>query len=102
MNCKQGDLAYIIKAIRPENIGKVVQCIECIGFYEQYSSFGLHGEVWWAPTSDYLWVIQNSGSIETFFGTSKEAVIPDSWLRPIKTDPEDLEKTRNEELVTES
>jgi hypothetical protein len=99
MRCKQGDLAYIIKALRPENVGKVVQCVECIGFHERFQAFGLHGETWVSPDSDYLWVIKNSGSITTLYGPAKEAVIPDSWLRPIKADPSD---TLDEDIAEDS
>lgn len=30
MNCKQGDLAIIVRAYNPENLGKIVTCIRLI------------------------------------------------------------------------
>jgi len=90
MNCKQGDLAFIKKSIRPENIGRVVTCKLCLGFLQQREQFSWHGETWESPDTDYIWVIENSSGISTMYGDSKEAIIADSWLIPIKGDPDEI------------
>jgi hypothetical protein len=88
MRCKKNDLAFINKALRPENVGRVVTCSEYLGFF-------IEGEIiidqvlvahytdhWWQVTSD-------SNSIETQYGKSNIAYLPDAWLTPIKPEPLD-------------
>lgn len=87
MRCAAEDLAFIKKAFRPENIGRVVTCKKCLGFLQQHEEFVWNGEVWRSPDTDYIWIIESNGGISTMFGFSKEAIIPDSWLTPIKGDP---------------
>jgi hypothetical protein len=92
MKCKQGDLAFIKKAIRQENIGKVVTCVKHLGYYERGANLVISGEVWTAiDTGDY-WLI--SGNIETMYGTATQSHIPDHWLTPVEPlPPEDADET---------
>lgn len=84
MRCKQGDLAIIIKAIRSSNLGKIVTCKEMIGYFIMGEELTWNGEQFVAQDTDYFWVIQAQDSgIDTLFGKSKEALSPDSWLRPL-------------------
>lgn len=87
MNCKQGDLAYIIKSMRPANIGLIVTCDSFLGFFYEGEIIEMNKEQWYAPVTDNYWVIGNkSGNIETQFGKSSIAYIADTWLKPILAD----------------
>lgn len=87
MICKRGDIAFIKKAIRQENIGLIVQCTKYLGYYLRGDYMQINGELWVAPHSDNYWLIESpSGSINTLFGMSKVAYGPDTWLSPIKPD----------------
>ena len=100
MNCKQGDLAYIKKAIRTSNIGKVVTCKKLLGHYERGDPIRHNGEVWAAYDTDHQWVIECKNSLETQYGPCSEALIMDSWLIPIKADPTELlEEIKELDLV---
>lgn len=84
---KQGDLAFIKKSLRPVNIGMVVTCTQYLGYFIEGEDLEMHGELFKAPFTDNYWLITNqSGHIETQFGKSKEAYLPDLWLIPIKGD----------------
>jgi hypothetical protein len=85
MKCKQGDLAFIKKALRYENIGKVVTCARYLGYYERGSKVTISGEEWLAFDSDNYWLVK--GDIETMFGKARESYIPDTWLAPISPLP---------------
>jgi hypothetical protein len=92
MNCKQGDLAFIKKAIRQENIGKVVTCVKHLGYYSRGDTITISGENWMAYDSDDYWLID--GNLETMYGVASQAHIMDSWLSPIEPlPPEDVEDT---------
>lgn len=86
MICKQGDLAYIKKAIRPENIGRIVTCKEMLGYFIKGETYTYNGEVWMAADTDYMWVVTSNSGVETMYGTAKEVFCPDSWLKPIRGD----------------
>lgn len=83
--CKLNDLAFIKKSLRPANVGLIIQCVKYLGPYSKGELITINGEHWHAYDTDDHWVIESkSGSIETQFGKSKIAYIPDSWLTPIK------------------
>ena len=84
--CKEGQLAFIKKSLRPENIGKVVICQKYIGYYSRGDVVTVNGENWLAPDTDDYWVIYSESGIETQYGKSKIAYIMDSWLTPIDPD----------------
>lgn len=88
MRCKQGDLAFINKALRPENIGRVVNCAKYLGYFIEGEV--IVDQVLLAHTTDHWWfVTSDSKSIETQFGKSDYAYLPDTWLTPIKPEPLD-------------
>lgn len=96
MNCEKGDLAFIKKSIRPINVGLIVTCENYLGYYLQGDHIEISGEHWIAPISDNYWYIRSSNSsIETQYGKSSAAYIPDLWLTPIKAEPleDDIETT---------
>ena len=96
MNCKEGDLAYIKKAIRTENIGKIVRCKKHLGYFSRGDSVLWNGEAWAAYDTDDQWVIECKSGLKTQYGSSTEALIIDSWLIPIKGDPTELLKETKE------
>jgi hypothetical protein len=99
MKCKTGDLAFIKKAIRKENIGKVVTCTKPLGYYSRGATIVINGESWVAIDSDDFWLIE--GNIETMYGSAKQSHIPDSWLSPIKPLSDDEENETDTPLITD-
>lgn len=104
MRNKQGDLAFIKKAIRQSNIGLIVECKEYLGYYLQDDIIEISGEQYTAIISDNYWSIASpSGSVETQFGKAKSGFIPDMWLTPIKADGLDEDdsvyKTNDDEMT---
>lgn len=89
MELKVGSLAFIKKAIRRENIGKIVTCVKYLGFFEKEATITLHGENWTAIDTGDFWLI--SGNIETLYGAATQSHIPSHWLSPIEPlPPEEL------------
>lgn len=93
MRCKQGDLAFINKSIRPANVGKVVTCKEYLGYFiceENITEYTV------AHMTDHYWLVESGhGDIELQHGHASTAYIPDLWLTPITppplTDDDDIE-----------
>ena len=89
MLCEEGDLAYIKKALRPENVGLVILCKQYLGYYLRGDIVEVNGEHFTAIVSDNYWYIENDyGEIETMFGKSRVSYHPDLWLEPIKKTPD--------------
>ena len=102
MRCKLNDLAFIRKAMRPSNIGKVVQCKELLGKFERGENIMWNGEFYVSPDTDYIWVVTSKSQLETLYGPSIEAFIADSWLTPINGEPsENFEEELAEDLGKE-
>lgn len=92
MNCKQNQLAFIKKAIRIQNIGKIVTCVKHLGYYSKGDIITISGENWTAYDSDDYWLI--SGNIETMYGLALQSHILDSWLSPLdELPPEEINET---------
>ena len=86
MRCKQGELAFINKALRPENVGRVVTTAKYMGYF--IAGEIIIDQVLLAHTTDHWWMIESeSGSIQTEFGPTTLAYSPDTWLTPIKPQP---------------
>ena len=86
MNCKKDGLAFIKKALRENNIGKIVTCKQSLGYVERGKEYSYNGERWVAPDSDTHWVITCPSGLDTQFGKAAEAIIADSWMTPIDPD----------------
>ncbi len=96
---KQGNLAFIKKSLRQENIGKFVTCIRYLGYYSKGDFIDISGERYQAYDTDHYWIIRAS-AIETQFGSSREAYSLDSWLQPIEPlNDEDLVEDKEFDLV---
>jgi hypothetical protein len=95
--CKPGDLAYIIRASVPENIGRVVQVIE------RDLSLGANdpnpGEVrWHISMPDNSYGIDRTTGGRYLVPPGQCLSAPDANLRPISGVPLDEEVTEDEEL----
>lgn len=102
MICKLNDLAYIKKALRPANVGRIVSCKELLGYFIKGESFKWNGEMFQAFDTDYYWVIECKMGLETLYGSSIQAYSPDSWLFPIRGDFEELSTETADELEEEN
>lgn len=78
MNCRQGDLAVIVRS-EAGNAGKIVRCIRLIGLEEW---FGLNGNL----ILDYTWEIDRP--LKGWAG-DESPKIRDGLLRPIRPQPDD-------------
>lgn len=89
MRCKQGDRAFIIKAVNPVNVMRIVNVAEYIGKFGANETFEYRGEHYRVPISDHYWWVQTppgSGGLETGAGETSRANLPDSWLKPFPPD----------------
>jgi hypothetical protein len=92
---KAGDLAYLIKATAPENVGRVLEVIEFAGDYDDG-----YGDRWLCKAAT---PIKAFTSDNVFYGLVTEIHAPDDWLRPIAGpsigDVADDNSIINDELV---
>lgn len=104
-NCKVGDLAVIVRAIYPENIGKIVEVVRIGVKGDRSPAVGMPGGVVfrgdkWAPGT--TWWIRSKGS-PLYAGDSRkipvmERAMNDRCLRPIPKLDEPTNVTTNEDL----
>lgn len=76
MNCKPGDLAIIIKAMIPENVGKIVRVVE---FFRNDERFG---PLWTVECES----IHNAVGLEYLQPRARSHLPlhgPDDWMRPV-------------------
>lgn len=78
MNCKPGDLAYLLASFRDENVGRVVQVVRRAGDH------WLMGPMWVARACGPLPTVDYGGRPS---GDHATAECPDAWLRPISGVP---------------
>jgi hypothetical protein len=109
MNCKQGDLAFIVRATNPENIGKIVEVVRPYVVGDEF--FPIEGRPAWRLHEDafkgaFVWVIRSHGAplAWTAAGTKevslfKERPFADDCLRPIPRLDAPEEITTDEELT---
>lgn len=72
MRCRAGDLALVVGAMHPENIGRFVDVIRAHDFFDA---------AWWVRTCGAPGVND--------FGLQPEGICFDEWLRPIRPQPDD-------------
>ena len=102
LRCKVNDLAFIGKALCPVNTGRVVTCKELLGNFILGEKIVFGGKACISPYSGYMWLVSSPGILETQRGHSKEGIIPDSWLIPIRAEPsENSEEEIAEDLGKE-
>ena len=107
MNCKQGDLAIIIRAVVPENIGKIVEVVRAPNMEDSF--IPIDGGATWRmdPTLDWSnsWVVRSHGAPLAWGSRDKKVALfrerpfVDAALRPIPKldEPEDV--TTEKELT---
>jgi hypothetical protein len=90
MNCKPGDLAVIVRAVHPENVGCLVHVLGPSGENAAKNLTHHRGEV--------LWLVQAQRPLRTTFYLAGVPVdvkptdttnMPDSHLRPIRPQSDD-------------
>ena len=92
MKLRAGSMAFIKRAIRTENIGRIITCVKYLGYYERGATITISGESWSAIDTGDFWLI--SGNIETLYGAATQSHIPSHWLVPIEPiPPEDTDET---------
>jgi len=80
MNCKQGDLAIVVKALNPKNLGKIVRCIRFLPSHVLLDPDGVlrAHDCWGLDTVLLAW------------DNDPTKVILDSYLKPLRdSDGED-------------
>ena len=95
MNVNQGDKAYIVFSIRPENVGREVHVAEYIGKFEEGEQFKFRNMTCQALVHDHYWWIE-AHDLSIGLGPSPRAYIADSWLRKINPPKEEI--SNKEEL----
>lgn len=75
MNCKQGDLAIVVRACNVENIGRVARCMRV--------SIGgdVTGPGYRFPSA-VCWVVEPP--LSSWDGLGFAAAVPDAFMRPIR------------------
>lgn len=82
MNCRQGDLAIVVKSNHPINIGRIVDVLGPSSLFpDEWLCRGVNG-----PLRGFL----SDGSIDDI---DPRIFISDSHLRPIRPEPDPLERT---------
>lgn len=95
MNCKPGDMAVLVKAVLPANVGLIVQVVRAYGISVCAEDRGM-----------FLWLIKPAWPCATMntqtrivkYGTNLFPVA-DAWLRPIRPPETPVTETRDEELT---
>lgn len=77
MNCREGDLAVIVRARFADNIGKIVRVLRLVSERDAVPWPGMPRGVLWAVTDG-----------------RETKISPDSWLRPIRDQPGEDEMLR--------
>lgn len=107
MRCKQGQMAWVLKAANPQNVRKIVTVAQYIGYYNQGEKFMYNELECEAVITDNYWWVTTSPSTPfvTGFGETTRAFIPDTHLEPFKPDvlddDETTEREKDKELTAE-
>jgi hypothetical protein len=106
MRCKPNQLCWINKAIRKENVGRVVTTQTHIGHFSRGDEMKInvsgYPEVMVAHDTDDYWIITSkSMDLVNYYGKTDTLIIMDSWLTPIIPDGDcvNYDEELEEELV---
>lgn len=98
LNCKQGDLAIIVKSLAG-NEGKIVRCLEYLGEIDHMRD--TDGALWkLRGGARPVWRIDRTINFTNGRRTSQVTACSDANLRPLRGDIEDETINTNEELNT--
>jgi hypothetical protein len=91
MNCKPGDLAVLVRALRIENLGKFCTVLEPLGWLEIGDTFIKDGASYRAVTDGFHWWVEAQTSILSNNGQNARIHCPDHALRPIRPQADDAD-----------
>lgn len=98
LNCKQGDLAIIVKS-KAGNEGKIVRCVEYMGVLTHVQD--TDGKLWrFLQGPRAVWRIDRTINFGNTFDVVQIEYASDKNLRPLRGDIEDESIHTNEELST--
>lgn len=90
MNCKPGDMAVVLQAKLPQNIGLIVEVLER-GFMDN--------EDGWTWRVKAAWPCTAVNTLSGLRRTVTEASVRDAWLKPIRPPETPVEETLDAELT---
>lgn len=99
MPCKQGDNAIIIRSLVPGNIGRVVKVGQFIGDFHSMQEYDIGDGISREAIADgvHWWIHAIGAPLETYSGSqTNTAIVADSWLQPIRGEPEKTKDTTKE------
>ncbi|MBU9649374.1 hypothetical protein LGN12_18925 [Burkholderia multivorans] len=76
MNCKPGDLAIIVRAMCPENVGRIVEVLP-------QSEMGCFGLEWNTRGRGPVIVLSRLTGLIVGSYVADDGWVPDAWLRPV-------------------
>ena len=93
MNCKQGDIAVIVRS-KLGNLGLLVEVVAPIGVHPIGTSIVVAGQSWRIDGDTYLWEVRSLGSGLMAENGMRYVVrpLPDSRLRPLRPGEEPLDE----------
>jgi hypothetical protein len=97
MNCKQGDLAVIIKSQGTENLGKILTCVRLATADElREAGFKSRGQNWWVVDQKIALYRRDTGEFIKY-----GPYAPDQNLMPIRRNDGEGVFNINEQPITE-
>jgi len=99
MPCKQGDNAIIIRSLVDANIGRMVKVGQFVGDFHAMQEFDVGDGIVREAISDgvHWWIHAIGAPLESYSGRyTNLAIVADSWLQPIKGEPEKTKDTSKE------
>lgn len=103
--CKLNEMAIIIKPVQIENVGKIITCIEYLGYLQKGDLLDYGGTGWAVAETDHYWIIQAPSKSIVLKGTDGNAVMTqicvsaDHRLVPLKPDTLVEETSTTKELT---
>jgi hypothetical protein len=94
LNCRPGDLAFVVRTYIPQNLGRVVSVVSALGWKVAGDTFiGPDGDLKVADRTGFYWwtegrAINRKGDV-TFEGDAGHAA--DDQLRPIRPQSDDAQ-----------
>ncbi len=79
-------MAWIIKSLMPENVGKCVSIVSYIGYMEAEQAFEYNGMTMRVPVTSHYWWVTSPSGLATPLGETSKGLGPDIWLQPIDPD----------------
>lgn len=81
LRCKPNDLAFIVNAMLPDNIGRIVRVVALVG------TDSVYGPLWTTRSERPHPTLDSRGEVVM----ACDALSPDAWLRPIRDAGDDAQ-----------